>query len=453
MMKRRAVFVAGILMLGMASNARAQKMGAGDALVDVLFGPQGQGALGLDVVAGIGVVLPSEAATFPLASSSGGFTWTFDPKLGVQTRRSQSFGPMFAERPFTNGKQRFNVGVAFQHTAYDSLAGQPLSGLRTVLRPDQPQPFSFERTYDSNLSFKTDRTIISASYGVTDHIDVGVLVPLEHTTAKGTSNVTLSELNVPAGVCVDVTRPNGEAVPNAACRAASAGPGTVAIPVGLCARTSDGDFLCPFSESNVTGTSSGIGDVIIRGKVSLKSMPMFDLAAGIDLRLPTGDEDQLLGIGTTQTKVTVMGSTTRGRVSPHFNVGYAFSPGRGIPFDAAGNLDFDALAAEDFELGAFQSDELNYTVGVDVALHQMITVMGDVIGRSLRDSAKFDFVTSGASSFFTVSPATLNLILGTVGTKVRIGKDFLLTASVVFPLNSAGIKPRVTPVVGFERAF
>jgi len=80
-------------------------------------------------------------------------------------------------------------------------------------------------------------------------------------------------------------------------------------------------------------------------------------------------------------------------------------------------------------------------------------VMGDVIGRSLRHSATFDFTTTASSSYFTVSPGTLNLILGTIGAKVKVGADFLLIASVVFPLNSAGIKPGITPVIGFERAF
>jgi hypothetical protein len=210
--------------------------------------------------------------------------------------------------------------------------------------------------------------------------------------------------------------------------------------------------LCPFSESNITGTSSGLGDVILRGKAAIISMPMLDLGAGIDLRLPTGDDQQLLGLGKAQTKVMLMGSSTQGIVAPHFNLGYTFA-GKGIPFNPDGTVAlYDANG--DFNDGAFEpSSEINYTFGVDVAATPMVTVMGDVIGRSLRNSAKFEFTTSGSSSFFTLSPGTLNLILGTVGAKVKIGNDFLLTASVVFPLNSAGVKPGVTPVVGFERAF
>src|SRR5262245_55835268 len=56
----------------------------------------------------------AETTSFPLGSAAGGFTWMFDPSLGVATRRSTSFGPMFAERPLTNGRGKVNVGIAYQ---------------------------------------------------------------------------------------------------------------------------------------------------------------------------------------------------------------------------------------------------------------------------------------------------------------------------------------------------
>src|SRR5262249_14979504 len=146
--------------------------------------------------------------------------------------------------------------------------------------------------------------------------------------------------------------------------------------------------------------------------------------------------------------------TTRGSVAPHFNVGYTFS-GNGVPFVASPSgpqIDFDSVFNSDGSVNLQPSPEINYTFGADMAASQSVTVMGDVIGRSLRKSAQFDFVTQGASSFFTVAPGTLNLVLGTVGTKIKVGNEFLILASVVFPINSAGVKPGITPVVGFERA-
>ena len=45
------------------------------------------------------------------------------------------------------------------------------------------------------------------------------------------------------------------------------------------------------------------------------------------------------------------------------------------------------------------------------------------------------------------------MLLGAVGAKVSVGGAWLLTGTVLFPLNDNGIKPAVTPVIGFERAF
>ncbi|MFI4943237.1 MAG: hypothetical protein ACHP85_08240, partial [Burkholderiales bacterium] len=40
--------------------------------------------------------IAAQLATFPIGSSSGGFTYTFDETLGVYNRTTQSFGPIFA---------------------------------------------------------------------------------------------------------------------------------------------------------------------------------------------------------------------------------------------------------------------------------------------------------------------------------------------------------------------
>src|SRR5687767_9388224 len=37
--------------------------------------------------------LVSQLSTFPIASSAGGFTYTFDPALGTFNRSTESFGP------------------------------------------------------------------------------------------------------------------------------------------------------------------------------------------------------------------------------------------------------------------------------------------------------------------------------------------------------------------------
>jgi hypothetical protein len=56
----------------------------------------------------------SQLTSLPLGSSSGGFTYAFNPEVGTFDRTSESFGPSLAERALTNGRGKLNFGVNFQ---------------------------------------------------------------------------------------------------------------------------------------------------------------------------------------------------------------------------------------------------------------------------------------------------------------------------------------------------
>ena len=46
------------------------------------------------------------------------------------------------------------------------------------------------------------------------------------------------------------------------------------------------------------------------------------LSLGVDLRLPSGDAENLLGLGTTQGKFFLIASSDNERFSPHVNIGF-----------------------------------------------------------------------------------------------------------------------------------
>src|SRR6188508_365471 len=71
--------------------------------------------------------IAAQLSTFPLGSSSSGFTYDFDPDLGVFTRSTETFGPVFAERALTAGKGKFSFGVTQLAATYDSFEGQDLA--------------------------------------------------------------------------------------------------------------------------------------------------------------------------------------------------------------------------------------------------------------------------------------------------------------------------------------
>jgi hypothetical protein len=145
---------------------------------------------------------------------------------------------------------------------------------------------------------------------------------------------------------------------------------------------------------SASGSATGIGDVLLRAKYNVYRSSTSAFAAALDLRLPTGDEDDLLGTGATRAQFFAVASGEYGRFSPHVNFGYTVSSGESSA-DAADvespGTQFGAPAANvnANPLDLTFPDEVNYTFGVDFAAHPRVTVGFDMRGRTIRDVARF----------------------------------------------------------------
>ena len=339
--------------------------------------------------------ISSQLSSFPLGSSAGGFSWTFDPALGTFNRVSDSFGPVFAERALTVGRGRINLGVNFQRSTFDKFEDTDLDdGIK--LYTGFPELFVQDSLH---LKLATNVVGIFATYGVTDRLDVGVAVPVVHAEveARIVSRVgTVAQLNPPV-----------------------------------------------FTSEPTKGSATGIGDVVIRGKYNFWRAAGGGIAAGIDLRVPTGDEVNLLGVAGMQAKLYAALSSAHGRLSPHLNFGYTIS----AESDAAKDLDTYLLAP---------SDEFNYAGGVDVAITPRLTVASDIVGRNMRDFIQAVPVPAGGGSLFTtfdIEETNLNQLLGSVGVKFNPFGQSLIAVNVLFPLDDHGLRDNLTWLVGFEHSF
>jgi hypothetical protein len=92
-----------------------------------------------------------------------------------------------------------------------------------------------------------------------------------------------------------------------------------------------------------------------------------------------------------------------------------------------------------------------------------------MVGRTLRDSQRFamqsqtyqyrtangaPLLSTTRDTFASTQAGNLNLVLGVVGAKINIpGTSLLLTGNVLFPLTDAGLRPKVTPVIGLDYSF
>jgi hypothetical protein len=399
-------------------------------------------------------------STSPVASPSGGFTYTFDPALGTFRRTSESFGPTFAERALTIGKGRVSVGFGYQHATFDTFEGLNLrqrnrdsdevrgvsfyvqhveccsSGGGAASQPDgrRTSP-AFEGDLvraDLALNLTTDSSVFAVTYGVHDRLDIGVVVPFLHVKMDASVVATIERLSTAA-------QPELHSFP-------------------------DGD-----SATFVAGGSaSGLGDIVLRTKWRAVPAAGGGLALAADVRVPTGDESNLLGTGGVQTRIYAVGSLTRGAFSPHVNAGYTFSTVGALP---------------DTRL----RDEINVAAGFDWALSPRATLAVDWIGRSLQDAGRlrladktFTYVIGGTGSGggggaggggggggrppveqtltttrteLQFENGNLNLSFGSVAFRFSPWRSVLVTAGLLVPLTEAGLRDRVTPIIGIDYGF
>jgi hypothetical protein len=373
--------------------------GANQALAPYLFNQQ----------------LVAQLATFPIGSPTGGFAFTFDPQLGTFQRATDSFGPAFADRALTNGRQRLTLGANFQYSKYTTFEGNKLDNgdVKFYLdHEDLPGDLFFEGDLIEaalKLDLSSTTTTIFANYGVTNSFDLAIAVPIVRVKMDATIDAQVLRLATP-------------------------GQQIHAFLGGTTSRS--------FSDS---GSASGIGDLLVRAKYRFVSVPGGGLAAGVDVRLPSGDAENLLGTGAAGFGVTLIGSSARGRLAPHFNVG----------FSASGDSDVVNIA-----------NEFGYKFGTEIVAAPTVTFSVDLLGRSLIDAGRLELTdtvhnyrnadnVAGSITLgeYVAQEGALNLLGLALGGKFNVTGNLLINADVLIGLTDSGITPRFTPVLGFDYSF
>lgn len=212
-------------------------------------------------------------ATVPIATSSSGFVYRLDPKLGTVRRVSDSFGTFFVERAMTSGRGRASLGVSGTTAGYDQLDGLRLrdGALVTTANQfrDEAAPFDTESL---TLRIRTSTFTVFGAYGVTDRLEIGGAVPLVRLHLEG------SRVNVYRGQA--------------------------------------------FVQATGRADASGLADIAVRAKYLLASSSTGGLAVAGEVRLPTGEEAALLGTGRTGLRLAAVGSVENVRVGFHGNAGF-----------------------------------------------------------------------------------------------------------------------------------
>ncbi|HSC26911.1 MAG TPA: hypothetical protein VLD67_06530, partial [Vicinamibacterales bacterium] len=219
----------------------------------------------------VNIALTSQLASLPLPSPASGFTYRFDPATGTFVRSTQSFGPILTERGETVGRGRLAFGFNQQFFSFDRLDGVPLVSVPAVFTHDNPElgggradVIATMNTIEASISQFSG----ALTYGITDRVDVSLAVPLVATRLSLLSNATIHRVGTGSQTHVHY----------------------FVDPNSIGGFGSSGQF---FAE----GSATGIGDIVVRGKGTVLREGTRALAAGLDVRFPTGDESNLLGAG------------------------------------------------------------------------------------------------------------------------------------------------------------
>ena len=182
---------------------------------------------------------------------------------------------------------------------------------------------------------------------------------------------------------------------------------------------------------------------IVRGTEQFKKAD----AEGKLLRLPTGDENNLLGTGAPAVQPFAAWSATYGTFAPHINLGYQWNGSSTLAGDIEAGVSADL------------PDVAVYALGAVVSVHPRVTLALDVLGRYIIDSPRVrleDFVALDGHSVFpniAFDTGSINELSSAVGLKINVAGRLLLNTNLLMRLNSEGLRDKISPLVGIEYAF
>ncbi len=409
-----------------------------------------------------------QVSQLPIASPSSGITFRYDPALKTfSPSTEESLGPILGERASTIGRHRLYVAFSFQYFNFNSIDGRNTSNLSAVLQhlpfpglaPPAPTFLQacpnqtgltggkyagdpcFVRDYVqtvNNIDLTVHQYTLYATYGISRHLDFSVEVPILDVSMKVNTSATIVQNSVtPTGTAFHQFNP------------------AIVTSCGSASPCLNGTF-------SSSGAATGIGDIDLRGKYEVYHGERFGFAAGVDVRLPTGDEQNFLGSGAIG--VRPFGVVSYGaRVSPHAEVGYELNGKSTL----AG--DFVGPTATNVKGGL--PDRFVYIVGADASLLRRLTGSFDIYGQRLFGVPQLfsnpytDLGKCSDVNCTTLTPGTTHPNVGvntradysitnaSVGLKYRPFSHLVLTGNVLIKLDDGGLRSTAVPLVGVSYSF
>ncbi len=355
--------------------------------------------------------LSSQAADFPAISTVPGFTYQYDPQLQVFSPQRGSLGSVFVERPETLGQGRVDFGVSYAWVSFKQLNGKDLKDQDFVLShndccggPNTPDFPAFENdTIDVRFDkFELDSNVVTlfGSYGLTDKLDVNVLLPVVFTSLKLRATAHIN----------DTTNPPIHFFDNAA-------------------RTVD-------LTRSIDEDHAGVGDMQLRAKLRLPDVGGLRFATGVSFRMPTGSQDDFQGFGDFTITPFLVTATDVGPINLHASTGF----------------DVDPETAS--------RSRIRYAGGASWQVMERAALILDFVGSSNLKDEKVEFDVpqfSQDGSIIGSQRATQEFRTDVIdiapGVKVNLFGPVVGFFTAFVPLNDDGLRADFIPTGGIEASF
>jgi hypothetical protein len=339
----------------------------------------------------------SEVSNLPLASPASGIIYKTDPKLNLPVPSDETLGPILTQRPETIGRHKLYFAATYQFFRFEDIDGITLKKIPIFINvPGQ----GFEPT-NNRLDLTVHQTTAYLTFGLTSRVDLSVALPV----------LDINEQLITSGV--EYNRAS-----------------TVIVPV---------------SSRSVSGSATGLGDVVLAAKGTLWKPAHGGLAFGTEVRLPTGDAKNFLGAGTIGVKPFLSWSLG-GRIAPHANISYEMNGESVLATNAAG------------EKGHLPN-RLFYSGGADVRATNWMTIDIDALSQRVFNSQRVSMtsVTQATQNMsypsIAVTSESYNRTDGSVGAKFKPFRNLILTGNLLIKLDQGGLRARTVPLGAVSYTF
>jgi hypothetical protein len=341
-----------------------------------------------------------QLSQIPLASPASGIIYTIDPSLGTPRKSSETFGPVLTERGETIGRHKLFLAVTYQKFSFSSIDGVDLKQLPIVFNVCDATTGQCGPIATTNrLDFKVDQIAAFATFGLFDRVDVSIALPI--------LDVKLGASGVSCTICK--------------------------TPI-----FSDGTEYV-FTPAFIAREATGIGDIVLRAKGLVWKDERLRVAAGVDVRVPSGDQLNFLGTGSTGVKPFVAASL-QGRLAPHVNLGYQWNGNSNIAGSSPG-------------VTGKLPDNFFYSGGVDFRAVSKVTIAADFLGeREFSARRVLPIVSAGQPSIAVVS-GSFDTGSAALGVKINPIGNLLISGNVLARLDHNGLRYRAVPLVGVSYTF